>query len=82
MAWSSLAPEFRRVGVLRSQIEHGARVDVYVSVAMNHMDKLERNGYWYREQGETCFPIPWLSLVMAALPGRNPGMDWLASLSW
>lgn len=35
---------FGSSGALRSHIEHGARVDVYISAAASHMDRLERNG--------------------------------------
>ena len=36
---------FGASGALRSHIEHGARVDVYISAAANHMDRLERSGF-------------------------------------
>lgn len=35
---------FGSSGALRSHIEHGARVDVYISAAANHMDRLEHSG--------------------------------------
>lgn len=39
-----LVLNFGSSGALRSHIEHGARVDVYISAAANHMDQLERSG--------------------------------------